>query len=45
MAAWLLAHGASVNILNYEQKTPLRVALDGGNTGMANLLRQHGGQE
>lgn len=47
MAAWLLAHGAGVNIRNYEQKTPLRVALDRGDTAtaMADLLRQHGGTE
>ena len=45
MAVWLLARGASVNIRNYEQKTPLRAALDSGNIAMANVLRQHGGQE
>ena len=45
MAAWLLAHRANVNIRNYEQKTPLRAALDRGDTAMADLLRQHGGTE
>jgi ankyrin repeat protein len=45
MAVWLLAHGANVNVLNYERKTPLQVALDRGNTALADLLRQRGGTE
>ncbi len=45
MAAWLLAHGADVNALNYEKKTPLRVTLDKGDDEMAALLRQQGGRE
>ena len=28
MAEWLLAHGADVDILNFERKTPLRAAAD-----------------
>lgn len=45
MVEWLLAHGADANALNYEQKTPLRVALDKGDGETAPLLRQHGGRE
>ncbi len=45
MAAWLLAHGAHVNAKNYEGKTPLAVALHNGDSGMADLLKRHGGAE
>ncbi len=45
MVAWLLDHGAGVNTLDYEGKTPLRVALDNGQAEIADLLRQHGAKE
>jgi len=45
MTAWLLDHGADANTPNFEGKTPLRVALDGGHTALADLLRQRGGRE
>ncbi len=45
MVAWLLAHGAHVNALDYEKKTPLRLAVDSGHGAVAELLRQRGGTE
>jgi uncharacterized protein len=46
MAQWLLAHGVKdVNVLNYEDKTPLKVANERGFREMADVLRAHGGVE
>ncbi len=46
MAQWLLAHGVTnVNVPNYEDKTPLKVANERGFGDMADVLRQHGGVE
>ena len=43
MVEWLLAHGVTnVNAPNYEQKTPLRVATELGQSAIAELLRAHG---
>lgn len=44
MADWLLAHGADANSLNFENKTPLAVALDKKNQPMAELLQSRGGR-
>ncbi len=45
MAHWLLDHGADPNVPNYEGKTALKVALEGGDEQLATLLRDHGGEE
>ena len=46
MVKWLLAHGANtVNVLNYEGKTPLKVAIETGNQEIADVLREHGATE
>lgn len=46
MVRWLLEHGAqNVNVLNYENKTPLSVALANNHSEVADLLRQHGATE
>ncbi|MBI3244481.1 MAG: ankyrin repeat domain-containing protein [Chloroflexi bacterium] len=45
MVEWLLAKGADVNSKNYEGKTPLKAAADGGKAAIADLLRKHGGAE
>jgi ankyrin repeat protein len=45
MVRWLLAHGADPKPLNYEGKTPLRLAIEGGNDEIAALLRASGGIE
>jgi cytohesin len=46
MVALLLAHGANVNARNNNGRTPLDAAEeDPHNEGVAELLRQHGGQE
>jgi uncharacterized protein len=46
MAQWLLAHGVTdVNVLNFEEKTPLKVANERGFSEMADVLRAHGGVE
>ena len=46
MAHWLLAHGVTdVNVLNYEEKTPLKVAIERGFNELADVLRAHGGVE
>ncbi len=44
IAGWLLQHGANVNALNYESKTPLAKALQNKNQAMADLLAAHGGK-
>ncbi len=45
MVEWLLNHGAHVNALDHEQKTPLRVAVETGHTAVAEVLRRRGGRE
>ncbi len=45
MADWLLAHGARVNALDHERKTPLRLAVETGQSAVADLLRRRGGTE
>lgn len=45
MTRWLLDHGANVNALNYENKTPLRVAMEKDWNELADLLRQYRGHE
>jgi uncharacterized protein len=45
MLDWLIEHSANVNALDYEGKTPLRVASEKGNTVAAELLRQRGGKD
>ncbi|MEA2573038.1 MAG: uncharacterized protein QOH93_336 [Chloroflexia bacterium] len=46
MVRWLLENGAqNVNVLDFENKTPLSVALANGHTEIADLLREHGGTE
>ena len=46
MAQWLLAHGVTdVNVPNYEEKTPLKVASERGFSEMADVLKAHGGVE
>jgi ankyrin repeat protein len=46
MAQWLLANGVTdVNVLNYEEKTPLRVASERSFSDMADVLKAHGGVE
>lgn len=40
MARWLLAQGADPSALDYEGKTPLQVATDGGSTDVSELLQQ-----
>jgi uncharacterized protein len=45
MARWLLAHGANVNGLNFEGKTPLRVAVETDRNDLAGLFRRHAGTE
>lgn len=45
MVEWLIANGARVNPLNYDAKTPLRMALDQDQAELAELLRKHGGVE
>ena len=42
MIEWLLARGANVNAKNYEGKTPLTAALEGGKTEVAERLRRQG---
>jgi len=41
----LLAHGAEVNAKTNEGDTALEVAVSQGNRDVAELLRQHGGQD
>jgi ankyrin repeat protein len=46
MLRWLLDHGATeVNILNFEQKTPLAKAVEAGREDLADILREAGGVE
>ena len=46
MVEWLLAHGVqNVDVLNFEGKTPLAVAVERGQDDIAALLRQHGSRE
>ncbi len=45
MVRWLLARGADPNVLDYEGKMPLTVALENGRKEIAEILRQHGGTE
>jgi len=45
LAEWLLDRGANVNVLDWQNKTPLRVAVEMGSTDLAALLRQRGGME
>lgn len=45
MLKWLLDHGANVNALNYENKTPLAVAQANGANEIVEVLRQYDGQE
>lgn len=45
MVEWLLNHGAHVNALDYERKTPLRVAVETGHVAAAEMLRRRGGRE
>ncbi len=43
MVEWLLGHGARVNALDFEKRTPLRRALDQQHGEIAELLQKHGG--
>lgn len=45
MAERLLAQGAKVNALDYQGKTPLRVATEAAHQATADLLRRHGGTD
>ena len=45
MVRWLLEHGADPNPLNYEGKTPLKLAVEGGKADIAAILRAGGGIE
>jgi ankyrin repeat protein len=46
MVKWLLEHGATnINIPDFNNKTPLQVAVELGHTEIAEVLRQHGGRE
>jgi ankyrin repeat protein len=40
MVTWLLDHGASVQVLDYNGKTPLQLAEDSGQAEIAGLLRK-----
>ena len=45
MTRWLLEHGADPNLLNYEGKTPLKLAVEAGKEEIAAILRAGGGIE
>jgi len=45
VTALLLEKGADPNICNKVGESPLHVALENGNVGVANRIRQHGGQD
>jgi ankyrin repeat protein len=45
MAAWLLGRGADPNTLDFENKTPLDVALALDSDEIAEMLRERGGVE
>ena len=42
MAEWLLDHGAQVNLLDFNGKTPLRVAVERNHKDVGYLLWQRG---
>jgi ankyrin repeat protein len=44
VAALLLERGANPNICSKEGESPLHAALENGNVGVANRIRQHGGK-
>jgi len=43
MAEWLLGHGSQVNLLDFDGKTPLRLAVERNHKDVGYLLWQHGG--
>jgi len=45
MVHWLIEHGADPNPLNYENKTPLKLAVEGGRDEIAAFLCASGGVE
>lgn len=46
MVRWLLDHGVeNVNATNFDNKTPLQVAIEKDHTEIADMLREHGGTE
>jgi ankyrin repeat protein len=45
MVRWLIEHGAEPNPMNYENKTPLKLAVEGGKDEIAAILRASGGVE
>ena len=45
MVDWLLARGANPNTPDFRGKTPLDIALERGDDGIAEVLRAHGGTE
>lgn len=45
MIEWLLARGANVNTLDWQSKTPVRVAVEIGYEDIVRILREHGGTE
>ena len=45
MTRWLLEHGANPNLLNYEGKTSLKLAVEGAKGEIAAILRAGGGIE
>jgi len=46
LVEWLLETGVeNINMQNFQGKTPLTVAFEGGHAEIAELLRQHGGRE
>lgn len=45
MAAWLVDHGANINALNYESKTPLAIARGNKQAALIELLMARGAKE